>query len=95
METSLRSGASFSLAKKPVKCTLKSRKLSIELQFLKALVIKSDDFFAKVNIICIVIMARYTALKGQYFSYHPARNPCQDISIFRKEHSLLEISILV
>ena len=45
METSLRSGASFYLAKKPVKCTLKSRKLSIELQFLKALVIKSDDFF--------------------------------------------------
>lgn len=29
METSLRSGASLSLAKKPVKCTLKSRKLSI------------------------------------------------------------------
>ena len=45
METSLRLGASFSLAKKPVKCTLKSRKPSIELQFLKALVIKSDDFF--------------------------------------------------
>ena len=45
METSLRSGASFSLAKKPVKYTLKSRKPSIELQFLKALVIKSDDSF--------------------------------------------------
>ena len=45
METSLRSGASFSVAKKPVKYTLKSRKPSIELQFLKALVIKSDDFF--------------------------------------------------